>query len=201
VTVSVAMPALAATAVSPVTVPVPEDFANVIESVLSVPDVTVFPAASSIVAVSTRVVPDARLPVDPLSTIFDAVPNVTVNVRLFEVTALPPYVPVPSTVTEPARAPVTISLAMPPETVTVAKPVTVPGPAVAPKVTVSELSPVAMLPEVSSKVAVSVRVVPEARAEVDPLSTIWLGLPEASVTSAAALVAVHDCHRAVTVYV
>ena len=54
-TVSVAMPAEAVTAVSPVTVPEPSVWAKVTLRELSEPVVTVLPLASSMVAVITRV--------------------------------------------------------------------------------------------------------------------------------------------------
>ncbi len=48
------------------------------------PDVTVFPAASSMVAVNVRVAPEPRFAVDPESTICVAGPKVTVTVSVFE---------------------------------------------------------------------------------------------------------------------
>ena len=62
-------------------------------SVLSAPLVTVLPVASSIVAVNVRVVADARIAVEPDSTIWLAVPNVTVKVWVLELVALPLSVP------------------------------------------------------------------------------------------------------------
>ncbi len=65
--VLVATPATAVSVPRPVTVPAPEVFANVTTVVLS--EVTVLPAASLIVAVSTRVAPEVRLVVAPVSAI------------------------------------------------------------------------------------------------------------------------------------
>ena len=59
VMILVATPATAVALPVPVTVPAPEALANVTTVVLS--EVTVFPAASWIVAVSTRVTPEVRL--------------------------------------------------------------------------------------------------------------------------------------------
>jgi hypothetical protein len=77
VTVSVATPPLAATAAKPVTEPVPLVWLKVMVAVLSIPLVTVFPSASSIVAVNGRVEPDDRLAVDPDNTICEAAPDAT----------------------------------------------------------------------------------------------------------------------------
>ena len=65
VIVLVATPAAAVALPVPVTVPAPEALANATTVVLS--EVTVLPAASSIVAVRTRVAPEARLVVEPVS--------------------------------------------------------------------------------------------------------------------------------------
>ena len=65
--VFVATPAAAVALPVPVTVPAPDCLANVTTVVLS--EVTVLPAASWIVAVSTRVAPEVRLVVAPVSAI------------------------------------------------------------------------------------------------------------------------------------
>jgi hypothetical protein len=67
VIVFVATPATAVSLPVPVTVPAPEAFANATTVVLS--EVTVFPAASWIVAVRTRVAPEVRSAVEPVSAI------------------------------------------------------------------------------------------------------------------------------------
>ena len=56
----------------PLTVPAPDALAKATTVVLS--EVTVFPAASWIVAVSTRVAPEARFAVEPVSAICAAAP-------------------------------------------------------------------------------------------------------------------------------
>ncbi len=92
----------------PVTVPAPEAFANATTVELS--EVTVLPAASWIVAVSTRVAPEVRLVVEPVSAICAAAPWTTVNA---------PSVPVvrpaavASIVIEPTSAPVIVLVATP----------------------------------------------------------------------------------------
>src|SRR5438132_1681304 len=77
VTVSVMTPATAGTdVVSPLTVPAPEPavLLKVTLSVASAPLVTGLPAASWMVAGSTRVAPEARFPVGPEGAIWVAVP-------------------------------------------------------------------------------------------------------------------------------
>ncbi len=61
----------------PVTVPVPPALPKATTVVLS--EVTVLPAASWIVAVRTRVAPDVRLAVAPVSSIWPAAPWTTVK--------------------------------------------------------------------------------------------------------------------------
>ena len=77
VIVFVATPLAAVAVPVPVTVPAPDCLANVTTVVLSA--VTVLPAASWIVAVSTRVAPEVRFVVEPLSTICVAAPWTTVK--------------------------------------------------------------------------------------------------------------------------
>ena len=72
VIVLVATPATAVSLPVPVTVPAPEALANATTVVLS--EVTVLPAASWIVAVRTRVAPEVRLVVAPVSAISAAAP-------------------------------------------------------------------------------------------------------------------------------
>ena len=77
VIVLVATPLAAVALPVPVTVPAPEALAKVTTVVLS--EVTVLPAASWIVAVRTRVAPEVRLVVEPVSTIWAAAPWTTVK--------------------------------------------------------------------------------------------------------------------------
>ena len=77
VTVFVATPLAAVAVPVPVTVPAPDCLAKVTTVVLS--QVTVLPAASWIVAVSTRVAPEVRLVVAPVSEIWVAAPWTTVK--------------------------------------------------------------------------------------------------------------------------
>ena len=79
VIVLVATPPAAVALPVPVTVPAPEALAKATTVVLS--EVTVFPAASWIVAVSTRVAPEARLAVEPVKAIWVAAPWTTVKRR------------------------------------------------------------------------------------------------------------------------
>ena len=75
--VLVATPLAAVAVPVPVTVPAPDCLAKLTTVVLS--EVTVLPAASWIVAVSTRVAPEVRLVVAPLSAIWVAAPWTTVK--------------------------------------------------------------------------------------------------------------------------
>ena len=77
VIVLVATPATAVSLPVPVTVPAPEALANATTVVLS--EVTVLPAASWIVAVSTRVGAEVRFVVAPVSAIWAAAPWTTVK--------------------------------------------------------------------------------------------------------------------------
>ncbi len=77
VIVLVATPAAAVAVPVPVTVPAPEALAKSTTVVLS--EVTVLPAASWIVAVRTRVAPEVRLVVAPVSAIWAAAPWTTVK--------------------------------------------------------------------------------------------------------------------------
>jgi hypothetical protein len=80
VTVFVATPDAAADVPVPEREPDPVVCAKVTVTEASAPVVTVFPPASSIAAVTTRVEPDANGDVDPVSTICEAGPIVTLNV-------------------------------------------------------------------------------------------------------------------------
>ena len=162
VIVLVATPPEAVALPVPLTVPVPDALANAITVVLS--EVTVFPAASLTVAVSTRVVPEARSAVDPLRTMSAAAPWTTVKA---------PRVPVvrpaavASIVTEPVRTPVIVLVATPRRGGGVAGAADrARAGALANAITV-ELSEVTVLPAASWIVAVSRRVVPEVRFAVD----------------------------------
>ena len=77
VIVLVATPLAAVALPVPVTVPAPDALAKVMTVVLSA--VTVLPAASWIVAVRTRVAPEARLVVEPVRAISAAAPWTTVK--------------------------------------------------------------------------------------------------------------------------
>ncbi len=98
------------------------------------------PAASSIVAVNVRVVADARFAVEPDSTIWVAVPNVTVNACVLELVAVPLTVALAASVTLPASLPVIVSVAIPLLAATVLRPVTDPAPAVCAKLMLSPAS-------------------------------------------------------------
>ena len=166
-TVLVATPAAAVSVPVPVTVPAPEALANVTTVELS--EVTVLPAASWMVAVSTRVAPEVRFVVAPVSSIWSAAPWTTVKA---------PRVPVvrpaavASIVTEPARAPVIVFVATPATAVSLPVPVTVPAPEALAKATTVELSEVTVLPAASFRVAVRTRVAPEVRLVVAPVRTM-----------------------------
>ena len=167
VMVLVATPLTAVALPVPVIVPAPEAFAKATTVELS--EVTVLSAASWIVAVSTRFVPEGKSLSDALSTIFAAAPCVTVKA---------PRVPVARPlaaaciVTEPTSAPVIVLVATPFEAVAVPVPVTVPAPKALLKVTTVELSDVTVLPAASWIVAVSTRFAPDARSAVGPVSAI-----------------------------
>ena len=88
-------------------------------------DVTVLPAASWIVAVSTRVAPEARSAVEPVKAIWVAAPWTTEKAPSVPVVS---PAAVASIVTEPARAPVIVLVATPLEAVALPVPVTVPTP-------------------------------------------------------------------------
>ena len=172
VTVLVATPATAVSLPVPVTVPAPEALANATTVVLS--EVTVLPAASLIVAVSTRVAPEVRSVVAPVRAMSAAAPWTTVKA---------PSVPVvrpaevASIVTEPTRAPVIVLVATPATAVSLPVPVTVPAPEALANATTVVLSEVTVLPAASWIVAVSTRVAPEVRFVVAPVSAIWVAAP------------------------
>ena len=121
--VFVATPLAAVAVPVPVTVPAPEALAKVTTVVLS--EVTVLPAASWIVAVSTRVAPEVRLVVAPVSAIWAAAPWTTVKAPSVPVVS---PAAVASIVTEPTSAPVIVLVATPLAAVAVPVPVTVPAP-------------------------------------------------------------------------
>ena len=130
------------------------------------------PAASLIVAVSTRVAPEVRLAVEPVRTMSAAAPWTTVKA---------PRVPVvrpaevASIVTEPASAPVIVFVATPATAVSLPVPVTVPAPEALANATTVVLSEVTVLPAASWIVAVRTRVAPEVRLAVAPVSAICVG--------------------------
>ena len=158
VIVLVATPPAAVALPVPVTVPAPEALANATTVVLS--EVTVLPAASWIVAVSTRVVPEVRSAVEPVRAIWVAAPWTTVKAPRVPVVS---PVEVASIVTEPAGAPVIVLVATPAAAVALPVPVTVPAPDCLAKATTVVLSEVTVLPAASWSVAVRTRVAPEVR--------------------------------------
>ncbi len=171
VTVFVATPELAVAAPVPVTVPVPEALVKLTEVVLS--PVTTLPAASLIVAVSSRVEPEVRLAVEPETAIWAAAPWTTTKLI---VPVLRPE-EVASTTTVPATSPVTVLVATPLDAVAFPRPVTVPSPPDWAKATTVELSEVTTLPAASFRVAVRRRVEPEARSTVEPVTTMSAAAP------------------------
>ena len=108
--------------------------------------VTVLPAASWIVAVRTRVAPEVRFAVEPLSVIWVAAPWTTLNEPSVPVVS---PAAVASIVTGPARTPVIVLVATPLDAVALPVPLTVPAPAACAKATTVELSEVTVLPAAS----------------------------------------------------
>ncbi len=143
VTVSVATPLTVVAEVRPVTVPVPAVFVKSTEVELSV--VRRLPAASRTSAVMSRVAPEARLPVALVIVRWSAAPATTVKVVVSSVSE-PEWA---VSVIEPARTPVTVSVATPLTAAVVVRPVTVPVPADLVKSTDVELSAVSRLPAAS----------------------------------------------------
>src|SRR6266849_10457342 len=129
------------------------------------------------VAVSVRVLPEARSVVAPLSASLAAAPATTLNVIGLPVPAAKPDAEA-VIVTVPARLPVTVWEARPATALLDPNPVTLPAPEVWAKVTL-RVSEVMVLPKASSIVAVRARVPPDARFAVEPLN--------ASLFAAAAL--------------
>ena len=176
VIVLVATPLEAVALPVPLRVPAPEALAKATTVELSA--VMVLPAASWIVAVSTRFDPEARLAVEPVSAIWVAAPWTTVKA---------PSVPVvrpaevASMVTEPASTPVIVLVATPPAAVALPLPLRVPAPEALAKATTVELSAVTVLPAASWIVAVSTRVAPEVRSAVEPVSAICVAAPWTTV--------------------
>ena len=174
VTVTEATPATAVAVPRPVTVPEPP----VLEKVMTgVSLVRTLPAASSIVAVRTRVAPEVRLVVAPLRTIWLAAPGTTLKVRVLLVTADA----VASMSMLPASAPVTVTEATPAVAVSEPSPVTVPAPPDLAKSTLVVLSLVSVLPAPSLSVAVRTRVAPESRLVAEPERTTWATEPGTTV--------------------
>ena len=165
-----ATPAAAVAVPVPVTVPAPDCLPKVTTVVLS--DVTVLPAASWRVAVSTRVAPEVRLAVEPVCRIWVAAPWTTVKAPSVPVVR---PVAVASIVTEPTSTPVIVFVATPAVAVAVPVPVTVPAPEALAKLTTVVLSEVTVLPAASWIVAVRTRVAPEVRLVVAPVSEICVG--------------------------
>ena len=165
VIVLVATPLAAVAVPVPVTVPAPDCLPKVTTVVLS--PVTVLPAASRIVAVSTRVAPEVRLVTAPVSEICVAAPWTTVKEPSVPVVRPPA---VASMTTAPTSWPVIVLVATPLAAVAVPVPVTVPAPDCLAKVTTVVLSEVTVLPAASWIVAVRTRVAPEVRLVTAPVS-------------------------------
>ena len=130
---------------------------------------TVLPAASWTVAVRTRVAPDVRFEVAPVSEIWVAAPWTTLKAPRVPVVS---PAEVASIVTEPTRTPVTVFVATPLEAVALPVPLIVPVPEALAKATSVVLSEVTVLPAASWIVAVRTRVTPEVRFAVEPVSRI-----------------------------
>ena len=157
VIVLVATPATAVSLPVPVTVPAPEALAKATTVVLS--EVTVLPAASLSVAVSTRVAPEVRF-VGRAGE--DDVGGGAVDdgegAERAGGQAAPTWLP---SSTEPTSAPVIVFVATPATAVSLPVPVTVPAPEALAKATTVVLSEVTVLPAASWIVAVRTRVAPE----------------------------------------
>src|SRR5437588_660863 len=99
-------------------------------AVASLPLVTGLPAASSIVAVSLSVLPEAELVTTMLYTIslLDALPILTVSLRVLLVVAVLLRVPLAWRFTGPARLPVIVLVATPAAAVGLRRRVTEPDP-------------------------------------------------------------------------
>ena len=140
--------------------------------------VTVLPAASRIVAVRTRVAPEVRLAVEPVSAMSAAAPWTTVKAPRLPVVS---PAAVASIVTEPTSAPVIVLVATPLAAVALPVPLTVPAPDCFAKLMTVVLSAVTVLPAASWIVAVRTRVAPEVRLAVEPVSAIWAAVPWTTV--------------------
>ena len=161
--VFVATPLAAVAVPAPVTVPVPDCLPKVMTVVLSA--VTVLPAASWIVAVRTRVAPEVRLVVAPVSAIWAAAPWTTVKAPRVPVVS---PAAVASIVTDPtscARDRLRRDAARRRRGAGAGD---VPAPDCLPNVMTVELSAVTVLPAASWIVAVRTRVAPEVRLVVAP---------------------------------
>src|SRR6266508_4090517 len=175
VTDSEATPPTAVEAPSPVTVPVPPVFANVIEVALS--EVTRLPTPSRTSAVRVRAEPEARFAVE-LVTTMSVGPFVT-TAKVVEPADSP--LAVAPIVIDPTDPPVTDSDATPALAVAAPSPVTVPAPEVLAKVTEVELSALTRLPAASRTSAVSVRDVAAVRLPVELVIVRWSAAPGSTV--------------------
>ena len=176
VIVFVATPPAAVAVPVPVTVPAPDCLAKVTTVVLS--EVTVLPAASWIVAVSTRVAPEVRLAVEPVSAIWAAAPWTTVNAPSVPVVS---PAAVASIVTEPTSDAGDRLGGDAGGGGGVAGAGDGAGAGRLAKVTTVVLSEVTVLPAASWIVAVRTRVAPEVRLAVAPVSAIWAAAPWTTV--------------------
>ena len=134
--------------------------------------VTVLPAASLIVAVSTRRAPELRSVVAPVRAIWVAAPWTMVKAP--QGAGAEPgggrfHRP------ESSDWPVIVLVATPVAAVSLPVPLMVPGPEALAKLTTVELSEVTVLPAASWIVAVSTRVAPEVRLVVAPVGAICGG--------------------------
>ena len=159
------------------TAPVPSAWLNVTLSVLSAPDVTVFPLPSWIVAVKSRVVPDGRSAVLPVRLIWVAAPAVPVALKVSGEPVRPALVAV--SVFAPAVVPrVQLpTVAMPEAFVVAEPPVSDPPPAATAKVT---LTPATGLPCASvtrTLGAVATAVLTVADSLLPPLMAIVVAAP------------------------
>ncbi len=177
---NVATPPLAAIVVAPCTLPGPECTVAVTLADASAPVVTVFPAASSIVA--TGWVVSAEPAVAPagcvVKTICDAAPCVIVKPDAL-LTLSTGDVVAPTTIV-PMSWLVAVAVAMPLTAVAALGKVAVPVPDALPKVTWVALSVVTVLPPASCTVAVSVRE-PPPRVEPDVASETCEAAPSTIV--------------------
>jgi hypothetical protein len=125
------------------------------------------------------VAPDATELVDDVKTSLLAVPGVTLNALVAEVSPIAEAV----IVTEPLATPVTVFCAMPPLAVALPSPLTEPVPDVCAKSTAVVLSLVTRLLPASRTSAVSVFVAPDATEAVEEVNTSLLAAPAVTLNT------------------